>query len=39
MHSKVIFVRKAERGSANSLSSSWTGWAYVGSANMSESAW
>ncbi|KAM4062237.1 tyrosyl-DNA phosphodiesterase domain-containing protein [Hirsutella rhossiliensis] len=41
MHSKVIFVRKAEGSTANphSHSNPWAGWAYVGSANLSESAW
>ncbi|EQL01599.1 ubiquitin interaction domain-containing protein [Ophiocordyceps sinensis CO18] len=34
MHSKVVFVRHAERSSQSTK-----GWAYVGSANLSESAW
>ncbi|KYK55824.1 ubiquitin interaction domain-containing protein [Drechmeria coniospora] len=42
MHTKVIFVRRAKREKAlaeNSGPASWAGWAYVGSANLSESAW
>ncbi|KJZ73359.1 hypothetical protein HIM_07153 [Hirsutella minnesotensis 3608] len=40
MHSKLIFVRKAQgsyQGPQPEIS--WAGWAYVGSANLSESAW
>ena len=37
MHSKMIFVRKS-RGAQPDAGQS-QGWAYVGSANLSESAW
>ncbi|KAI9147921.1 Tyrosyl-DNA phosphodiesterase [Paramyrothecium foliicola] len=37
MHSKMIFVRKTGGSSLDQATSS--GWAYVGSANLSESAW
>ncbi|GJN68257.1 hypothetical protein PLIIFM63780_001562 [Purpureocillium lilacinum] len=42
MHSKAIFVRREEvEGSSggNSTPNTWPAWAYVGSANLSESAW
>ncbi|KAJ6441684.1 ubiquitin interaction domain-containing protein [Purpureocillium lavendulum] len=42
MHSKAIFVRrtKADENSDNNADQkTWSGWAYVGSANLSESAW
>jgi HKD family nuclease len=37
MHSKMIFVRKTKGG--NGKYREPPGWAYVGSANLSESAW
>ncbi|KAH7308226.1 ubiquitin interaction domain-containing protein [Stachybotrys elegans] len=37
MHSKLIFVRSARRASTEGPKG--LGWAYVGSANLSESAW
>lgn len=49
MHSKIIFVRKTKCGGAEAGAAARTGdsdgrgqvagWAYVGSANLSESAW
>lgn len=43
MHSKVIFVRRTKLGEeglvVNSDPNARAGWAYVGSANLSESAW
>ena len=36
MHSKIIYVRHASRPESNNDA---IGWAYVGSANLSESAW
>lgn len=38
MHTKAIFVRRAE-AAGDWQPNAWAGWAYVGSANMSESAW
>ncbi|KAJ6790220.1 hypothetical protein PWT90_06669 [Aphanocladium album] len=37
MHSKIIFVRSPE--GAGLIGQKSTGWAYIGSANLSESAW
>lgn len=37
MHSKIIFVRM--QTSNNLASGNAPGWTYVGSANLSESAW
>jgi hypothetical protein len=42
MHSKVIFVRRSTKGTPTSTDASGQcidGFAYVGSANLSESAW
>lgn len=36
MHSKIIYVRHVSRPESNNDA---IGWAYVGSANLSESAW
>lgn len=38
MHSKMIFVRR-RAGDGGQASRQSAGWAYVGSANLSESAW